>query len=75
MREVSEAEVVSMAGEFDCPVLAKEESEEMEAAVCLKKFPQGYVLNISDKLEDLRLFFTPSREEADKWYQHGSALA
>jgi hypothetical protein len=40
MREVSEAEVVSMAGEFDCPVLAKEESEEMEAAVCLKKFPQ-----------------------------------
>src|SRR5215207_2760556 len=56
MREVSEAEVVSMAGESDCPVLGKEESEEMEAAVCLKQFPQGYVLGISDKLEDLKLF-------------------
>ena len=53
-----------------CPVLGKEESEEMEAAVCLKQFPQGYVLGISDKHEDLKLLFTPSREEADKWYQH-----
>ena len=55
MREVSEAEVVSMAGESDCPVLGKEESEEMEAAVCLKQFPQGYVLGLSDKLEDLKV--------------------
>ena len=73
MREVSETEVLSMAGESDCPVLGKEESEAMEAAVCLKQFPQGYVLGISDKLEDLKLFFTPSREEADKWYRHYSA--
>ncbi len=70
MREVSEAEVVSMAGKSDCPVLGKEESEELEAVVCLKHFPQGYVLGLSDKLEDLKLFFTPSRAEADKWYQH-----
>ena len=56
MREVSEAEMVAMAGESDCPVLGKEESEEMEAAVCLKQFPQRYVLGISDKLEDLTLF-------------------
>jgi hypothetical protein len=41
MREVSEDEVMEMAGESDCPVLSKEESEEMEAAVCLKQFPQG----------------------------------
>jgi hypothetical protein len=70
MREVSQDEVVAMAGESDCPVLGKEESDEMEAAVCLKQFPQGYVLGISDKLEHLKLLFTPSREEADKWYQH-----
>jgi hypothetical protein len=70
MREVSEAEVAAMVGESDCPVLGKEEAAEMEAAVCLKQFPQGYVLGISDKLEDLKLFFTPRREEADRWYQH-----
>ena len=70
MREVSQDEVVAMAGESDCPVFGKEESDEMEAAVCLKQFPQGYVLGISDQREDLKLLFTPSREEADKWYQH-----
>ena len=70
MREVSEAEVAAMVGESDCPVLGKEESGEMEAAVCLKQFPQGYVLGISDNVEDLNLFFTPRREEADRWYQH-----
>jgi hypothetical protein len=56
MREVSEAEVAAMVGESDCPVLGKEEAAEMEAAVCLKQFPQGYVLGISDKLEDLSCF-------------------
>lgn len=65
MREVSEDEVIEMAGNSDCPVLGKEESEEWEAAVCLKQFPQGYVLGISDKHEDLKLLFTPSREEAE----------
>lgn len=29
MREVSEDEVVAMAGESDCPVLGKEESDEI----------------------------------------------
>ena len=48
----------------------KEESEELEAAVCLKKCPQGYVLGISDKIEDLKLLFTPSREEVEKCYQY-----
>jgi hypothetical protein len=38
MREVSEDEVMEMARESDCPVLSKEESEEMEAAVCLSSF-------------------------------------
>ena len=70
MREVSEAEVIEMAGESDSPVLGKEESEELEAAVCLKEFPQGYVLGLSDKIEDLKLLFTPSREEAQRWYRH-----
>jgi hypothetical protein len=66
MREVSEDEVVAMAGESECPVLAKEESEEMEAAVCLKAFPQGYVLGISDKVQDLHLWFTPELAVAER---------
>ena len=70
MREVSEHEVIEMAGDSGCPVLGKEESEELEAAVWLKQFPQGYVLGISDKIEDLKLLSTPSREEAEKCYQH-----
>jgi hypothetical protein len=70
MREVSEDEVIEMAGESDGPVLGKEESEELEAAGCLKQFSQGYVLGISDKIEDLKLLFTPSREEAEKCCQH-----
>ena len=69
MREVSEDEVIEMAGELRLSGAGKEESDEMDA-VCLKQFPQGYVLGISDKHEDLKLLFTPSREEADKWYQH-----
>ena len=55
MREVSEHEVIEMAGDSGCPVLGKEESEELEAAVCLKQFSQGYVLGISDKIEDLKI--------------------
>jgi hypothetical protein len=70
MREVSEHEVIEMAGDSGCPVLGKEESEELEAAVCLKQFPQGNVLGISDKIEDLKFLFTPSKEEAEKCYQH-----
>ena len=38
MREVSEAEVIELAGESDCPVLGKEESEELEAAVVSSNF-------------------------------------
>ena len=70
MREVSEHEVIERAGDSGCPVLGKEESEELEAAVCLKQFPQGYVLGISDKIEDLKLLSTPSREEVEKCYQY-----
>ena len=62
--------MIEMAGDFGCPVLGKEESEELEAAVCLKKCPQGYVLGISDKIEDLKLLSTPSREEVEKCYQY-----
>ena len=70
MREVSQDEVVAMAGESDCPVLGKEESDEMEPVVCLKQFPQRYVLGISDTLAGLKLLFTPTGEEGDMWYQH-----
>ena len=65
MREISEDEAFEMAGDSDCPVLGKEESEAMEAAVCLKAFSQGYVLGVSDKVQDLRIWFTPDRALAE----------
>jgi hypothetical protein len=68
MREITEDEPLEMAGDSDCPVLAKEESDEMEAAVCLKRFPQGYVLGVSDKIQDLSLWFTSDKALADQHY-------
>jgi hypothetical protein len=58
MREISEKEAIELAGEAECPVLRKEEAEAMEAAVCLKQFRGGYVLGVSDKVNDLRIWFT-----------------
>lgn len=74
MREISENEAFAMAGEADCPVLMKEENEPMEAAVCLKQFPQGYVLGASDKVKDLRLWFTEDFVEAETEYQRLLAI-
>ncbi len=68
MRELSEQDALAMAGGSECPVLSKEESEEMEAAVCLKRFPGGYVLGISDKARDLRLWFIPDVAAAEQEY-------
>lgn len=68
MREISEEEAVRLAGEAGCPVLRKEESDPMEAAVCLKRFPTGYVLGISDKVDDLQIWFTDDLAVAEQRY-------
>ncbi len=57
-----------MAGDAECPVLRKEESDPMEAAVCLKRFPVGYILGISDKVENLKIWFTVDLAEAEAHY-------
>ena len=68
MREISEDEALGMAGEADCPVLRKDESDAMEAAICLKRFPQGYILGVSDKTNDLRIWFTTDLAIAEQHY-------
>ena len=68
MREIMEHEAVAMAGEAECPVLRKQESEAMEAALCLKRFPDGYVLGASDRAHDLKLWFTTDLAVAREHY-------
>lgn len=57
-----------MCAGMDCPVLKKAESEAMQAAVCLKEFPDGYVLGVSNKREGLHLWFTKDHALAEKYY-------
>jgi hypothetical protein len=66
MRQISEDEAFQLAGDADCPVLRKEESDPMEAAVCLKRFPTGYVLGVSDKVRDLVIWFTEDLAVAEE---------
>lgn len=49
MWTLTEAAAYALAGDSECPVLAKAESEPMEAAVCLKQFPTCFVLGASDR--------------------------
>jgi hypothetical protein len=74
MREISEDEAFRLAGEADCPVLRKEESDPMEAAVCLKRFPTGYVLGVSDKVRDLQIWFTEDLASAEQRYNEFVSL-
>lgn len=69
MLEISEDEAFALAGEAECPVLRKEESEGLEAAVCLKRFPAGYVLGASDRVRDLRLWLTDDLALAEGCYE------
>lgn len=69
MREITENEAWDMAGESDCPVLRKDESDPMEAAICLKRFPQGYILGVSDKIHNLHIWFTMDATEAEAEYE------
>jgi hypothetical protein len=69
MREITEEEAFALAGEEECPVLRKEESDPLEAAVCLKRFPTGFVLGASDKVKELCLYFTTDLAEAEQQYE------
>lgn len=70
LRRISEKEAFDLAGDEECPVLRKEESEELEAAVCLKRFPKGYVLGVSDKTHDLEIWITSDGDAADAHYEN-----
>jgi hypothetical protein len=69
MRQIDEDEAFALAGECACPVLREEEADEMEATVCFKQFPCGYVLGASDKVRDLQLWFTSKWAVAEKEYE------
>ena len=69
MREILELEAAEMAGDAECPVLMKQESEPMEAALCLKRFPNGYVLGTSDRTHDLKLWFSTDLAVARERYE------
>lgn len=69
MREVTEGEAFELVGEAECPVLRKEESDPIEAAVCLKKFPTVFLLGASDKLRDLRLWVFDDLATAEVEYE------
>ena len=72
MREISEAVAIELAGDADCPVVSKDENEETESAVCLKKFPDCYVLGVSTDLTDtFKLYafddLAPAKAEYDRF--------
>lgn len=69
MQKIAESEVWKMAGDADCPVIYKEESEPKEAAVCLKRFPTGYIIGVSDKDNGLQCWFTTEITVAEEEYQ------
>jgi hypothetical protein len=68
LREITEEEAFSLAGDAECPVLRKEESDPQEAAVCLKRFPTGYLLGASDKVRDLHLWLFDDLDAAERRY-------
>jgi hypothetical protein len=71
MREITEDEAIRLAGDAECPVLRKEESDPMEAAVCLKRFPTGYVLGPATTCwicaSGLRPIWPKPSESATNW--------
>jgi hypothetical protein len=70
MQQISEEEAHRLAGDADCPVLFKEENDITESAVCLKKFPGGYVLGIScDRDNVFELFFSDNYDEIARYYE------
>ena len=68
MRRISEREANLLGRGFECPVVSKEESDPMEAAVCLKRLPNGYLLGASDMTDELRLWYLDDADEARRRY-------
>lgn len=65
MKEITEEEAYKLAqGATEWPIVIKEEDEQTESAVTLKKFPTGYVLGISCDTENMfKLFFSENLDE------------
>lgn len=65
MKEITEEEAYKLAeGATEFPLLIKEEDEQTESAVALKKFPTGYVLGVSCDTENIfKLFFSDNLDE------------
>lgn len=72
LKEITEEEAYSLAGDAEVfPILFKEENEETESAVCLKRFPTGYILGVSCDRDDIfRLFFCEEYDELLRLYKH-----
>ncbi|OJJ20173.1 hypothetical protein BKI52_17015 [marine bacterium AO1-C] len=64
IEKITPAEAHKLAiGAEEFPVMVKEENEQSESAVCLKKFPTGFVLGISCDTKDLfELYFSENYE-------------
>ncbi len=67
-------QAIVLIGEAHCPVILKSESDALEAAVCLKKTPSGYLLGVSDKNHELCFFFGTSLLEAKQLYVQYQAV-
>jgi len=57
MEILTEAQVWALAGGEDPPVLAKEERDDTQSAVCLKRFATGFVLGVSSETLDRIEFY------------------
>jgi len=54
IKKITEEEAEQLAaGANEFPVITKEENEDSESAVCLKKLPAGYLLGVSCDTKDL----------------------
>ncbi len=69
MKKVSLEEVWQLAGDAECPVIEKVESAPMEAAVCLKQLPKGYMLGLSDKSDALELWYSTDLADARQMFE------
>lgn len=65
IKEISEQEAFKLAeGADEFPVLVKEENDGSESAVCLKKFPTGFILGVScDTKEVFKLYYSEDYDE------------
>lgn len=65
IHEITEEQAYKLAeGATEWPIIIKEENDNTESAVTLKKFPTGYVLGVSCDTEDaFKLYFSENLDE------------